>query len=237
MYTKITHHITEEHFAHPNAVKIKKAVDSKKKVNPKSISKTKPKSFFYFEDHDLSSTERDSINCWAQLSWRIRSLVISITSGYEDVDVLTTRLSNDIDSICAIVAPYVSAADAAQFKTLLDAVCSSLLDVIKAIKAGIDTTTLMTTLTTNIGAFATLVNSINSNWDVAGVTDIFTRVTNLYIAQAQHRLAKEWAMGVDAADQAYNMMVVTQDDGNPSFADIFSSGINDIDEPVELETY
>ena len=236
MYTKITHHITEEHFAHPNAVKIKKSVDSKKKVNPKSISKTKPKSFFYFEDHDLSSIERDSLNAWTQLCCRIHNLIISITTGNEDVDVLTTRLSNDIDGICAIVAPYVSDADAAQFKTMLDAVFSSLLDVIKAIKAGIDTTTLMAALTANIGAFATLVNSINSNWDVAGVTDIFTKVTNLYIAQAQHRLAKEWDMGIDAADQAYNMMVVTHD-GNPSFADIFSSGINDIDEPVELETY
>jgi hypothetical protein len=237
MYTKITHHITEEHFAHMDAATIKKATDSKMMANAKSASNMKTKSFFYFEDKDLSSIERASINAWAQLNWRIRNLITSIIIGEDDVEVLSARLASDIDAICAIIAPYVTADEATQFKTALGALWSSLLDVVKAVKLGTNTTVLMTALTANIDAFATLVHAVNSGWDNFAVADIFTKVADLYVTQAQSRLSKEWDKGTDAADQAYNLMVVTQDGSNPSFADIFSNGIKEIDELDGLESY
>jgi hypothetical protein len=49
----------------------------------------------------------------------------------------------------------------------------------------------------------------------------------LYIAQTRHRIKKEWEQGVDAADKAYRIIVVNQENGDPSFSDIFSGGIID----------
>jgi hypothetical protein len=59
--------------------------------------------------------------------------------------------------------------------------------------------------------------------------------------QAISRIKKEWAAGVSAADEAYNIMVVGQDNGDSSFADIFSAGIlacmeNTIENVIEENT-
>jgi hypothetical protein len=97
--------------------------------------------------------------------------------------------------------------------------------VITDIKAGNDTTSTTNKLNDDTIAFANFLNSVNSNWDVTATTDIFTRMENLYMDQTRFRMKQEWASGVAAADQAYNIMVVQQLNGDPSFADILSSGI------------
>lgn len=96
-----------------------------------------------------------------------------------------------------------------------------------AIKADLDTTLAMEKLYTDTTAFAEFLANVNKNWPVELIYNIFTTMEDLYIAQATHRLKKEWADGVLAADTAYNNIVVKQENGDPSFADIFSAGISD----------
>jgi len=229
MYKKITHHIIEEHYDHPMAVELKNKTDTTTKPivspKPKAGDTKKVKDYQIYTYPVLKKIEKDSINAWSLLNWRIRSLVISITSGDEDIDLLMKRAASDIDMISSLLVPVYGDIAAKKFNELLYTIVDSLVGVLVRLKAGKDSKDEMSKLTDATKAFAEFVYKANPMWMTDVVTDIFTKMENLYITQAKSRLAKEWAAGVKAADDAYNLMVVKQDNGDASFADVYSAGI------------
>lgn len=251
MYKKITHHIVEEHFDHPIATELKAKIDKKSKatidymgrvidpltgkpaIDPRTgeyvyaeTNISKPKAYMKTYDFSpLSLIEKRSINRWACLNWRIRSLVISITEGDDDIDLLKARMADDITKISELLIECYGEDAAKTFRKLLTNVVLSLSEVLMLVKADKDTTKAMTTLADANKALGDFAEAASSAWPSKAVVDIFTQVENLYIMQAISRIKKEWAAGVSAADDAYNIMVVGQENGDPSFADIFSSGI------------
>jgi len=263
MYKKITHHIVEEHFAHPIAAELKAKIERKSKtaknmggvVDPvtgeivyhtaKSKSQSnnrydaKSKSWIkVYDDSSLSQIEKDSTSYWSQLAWRIRSLVVSITSGSTDTESLKTKLVADIDNITSIVSECYGTEAATQFKTLLTNVALALADVIVQVKNDKDTTDTMKILADATKSLGDFLESANALWPSTAVVDILTQVENLYIMQAISRMKREWEAGDIAADGAYNILVVKQENGNPSFADVFSSGIIDYTaKKIENEMY
>jgi hypothetical protein len=233
MYKKITHHIVEEHFDHPIAAELKKKIDKTTPVNPKSKfhpdKKTNPKNKSYIEVYDyspLSLIEKRSLNRWACLNSRIRSLVLSITQGDDTItDLIKARMADDITKISELLIGCYGEDAAKTFRKLLTNVVLSLSEVLMLVKADKDTTKAMITLADATKILGDFTEAANSSWPSKAVVDIFTQVENLYIMQAISRIKKEWAVDVSAADDAYNIMVVGQDDGSSSFADIFSAGI------------
>lgn len=213
MYKKVSHTIVEEHFDHPA-------------VLPAGLNTNiKNKDFQIYNFSGLRQIEKDSIIGLAALSWRIRSLVISITSGDKDIDLLELRMSSDIDKIAKILASTYGDSVVTKFAELLNALMLSLVGVIIDIKAGTDTTASMSKLSNDTTAFAECLASINSEWPADVIMGIFTRIENLYMDQTRYRMKQEWASGVSAADAAYNILVAQQENGDPSLAEIFSSGI------------
>jgi hypothetical protein len=114
------------------------------------------------------------------------------------------------------------------------------------VKADKDTTKAMTVMADATKALGDFAEAANSSWPSKAVVDIFTQVENLYIMQAISRIKKEWAADIQAADDAYNIIVAGQDSGSPGFADIFSAGIlscientiqNEVEESIDyMET-
>ena len=103
MYKKITHHITEEHFAHPDAAKIKKVVESTKK---KPDMKTK--GFYLINDNEcygLDNFEKHNIHAWTALATRLHDLVVSVSSASPDAADLNNLLTNDITRISKMIEP------------------------------------------------------------------------------------------------------------------------------------
>lgn len=211
---------------------------AKLKTNKKVIPPKKPKGYeiYSYDFSPLSLIEKRSLNRWACLSWRIRSLVISITEGDDDIDLLKARMANDISKISEIVSEAYGEEAATAFDKLLNDVTLALVDVLMLVKADEDTTEAMTKMADANKALGDFLESANKSWPSKAVVDIFTQVENLYIMQAISRIKKEWAAGVAAADNAYDIMVVQQDNGDPSFADIFSKGIIEyIEQSLETE--
>ena len=263
MYKKITHHIVEEHFDHPIATELKAKIEKKSKatidymgrvidpitgkpaIDPRTgdfvyadTNVSKPKSYMKTYDFSSKQIEKDSVTYWSQLAWRIRSLVTSIISDSTDVDSIKTKLVTDIDNITSIVSECYGKEAASQFKTLFTTVALSLADVLIKIKNDKDTTDTMKILADSTKALGDFLESANSKWPSTAVVDILTQVENSYIMQAISRTKKEWEAADSAADGAYNMLVVKQDDGSASFADIFSSGIIDcMETKIENEIY
>jgi hypothetical protein len=266
MYKKITHHIVEEHFDHPIAAELKKKIDNTKPtaaidymgrvldpitgkpaIDPTTgkfvYAKTNvstPKSKSYMKSYDFSSSqiEKDSIKYWSHLAWRIRNIVTSITSGSADTDSLKTQLVADIDDITGIVSECYGKEAGAQFKTLLTGVALALADVFVQIKNDKDTTDAMKILADATKSLGDFLETANAKWPSTAVVDILTQVENSYIMQAISRMKKEWELADSAADGAYKILVVKQDNGNYSFADIFSAGIIDcMETKIENEIY
>lgn len=229
MYKKITHHIVEEHYDHPMAVDLKNKTDATNKpiVSPKpKLGDTKKvKDYQIYTYPVLKQIEKHSIHTWSLLNNRIRNLVISITSGDDDVDLLVKRAVSDIDMISSLLVPVYGDVAAKKFNDLLTAVATSLVGVLMRLKAGKDTTDEMTKLKDDTTTLAEFAYKANPMWMTDVVTDILTKMEDLYITQAKSRLAKDWAAGIKAADDAYNLMVIGQDNGDASFADIYAAGI------------
>ena len=263
MYKKITHHIVEEHFDHPIATELKAKIEKKAKatvdymgrvldpvtgkpaIDPRTgkfvyadTNVSKPKGYIKSYDFSSSQIEQDSISYWSQLAWRVRSLVVSITSGSADTESLKTQLVADIDNITRIVSDCYGTEAGAQFKTLLTGVALALASVIVQIKDDKDTTASMKVLADAAKTLGDFLESASTLWPSTAVVDILTQVANSYIMQAIARMKKEWEAADSAADGAYNILVVKQENGNPSFADIFSAGIIDcMEKKIETEIY
>lgn len=230
MYKRISHNIVEEHFEHPATL-------------PMSVVGACNTGTMYMggfggtgttyqhvmqvpAGHTLAKIEKDSAIVWSVLSSRIRNLVISITSGDKDVDVLVRRVSGDIAKIGLLLVNAYDDNTVATFNRLLESVAVSLVGVITNINSGRDTSSSLEKLRSDTMAFAEFV-SINPSWPVSVVNFILVSMEDLYIAQAKHRVNKEWAAAIDAADAAYDLIVVNQPNSYPSFSDIFAAGIFD----------
>ena len=212
---------------------VKPMLHPDKKTNPK------PKGYIeYYNLSPLSQVEKDSLNYFGQLAWRIRSLVISTTSGDKDIDLLKTRMAGDIDNISKIVEEVYGTDASTQFSKLLNEVTLNLIDVITLVNQDVDTTDSMKKLNDSNVALGNFLEKANSKWPSKTVSDLLSQIENLYIMQTISRMKKEWEAGVAAADNAYDIFVVKQDDGGPSLADIFSHGILcEMENKVENEYY
>jgi len=230
MYKKIIHHIIEEHYDSPSAVELIKNTEKTSHIvspqpKPKAGDYKKVKDYQIYTYPILKQIEKDSINAWSLLNWRIRNLVISITEGNDDTDLLMKHAANDIEMIGSLLIPVYGESAAKKFNELLYKIVESLASVLMRIKAGRDSSDEMSKLKDDTQTFAEFVYKANPIWVTEVVKDIFTKVEDLYIAQTRSRLKKDWPAGVKAADDAYNIMVVKQDNGDASFADIYAAGI------------
>jgi hypothetical protein len=223
MYKKITHTIVEEHYDHPSILPDDMNCDT---TTPVYYSNNR-KAMVSVADPEATQIIKDSLNNWGQLCWRLRSLVISITEGDKDIDLLKTRLTGDVGELAKIVERVYGMDAANKFKELVLNITTTLVDIITSIRADSETLTnkLKTKLTDEISELGGFLGNANAAWPASAVKSIFSTFTDLYIQQALNRIAKQWSAGVEAADKAYNLMVVKQPTGGPSFADIFANGL------------
>jgi hypothetical protein len=222
MYKKITHTIVEEHFDHPSILPDDMNCDT----TPVYYSNNR-KAMAPFTNPEATQIIKDSVSYWGQLCSRLRSLVISITEGDKDIDLLKTRLASDVGELAKIVERVYGMAGADKFKELVMNIGTTLVDILTSIRADSESLTnkLKMKLADEISALGEFLGSVNAAWPASAVKSIFTTFTDLYIQQALNRIAKQWSAGVEAADKAYNLMVVKQPTGGPSFADIFANGL------------
>jgi len=222
MYKKITHTIVEEHYDHPATL----PGDMNCDTTPIYYSNNR-KAMAPFTNPEATQIIKDSLSYWGQLCGRLRSLVISITEGDKDIDLLKTRLAGDVGEIAKIVERVYGMDGANKFKELVMNIGTTLVDIITSIRADSESLTnkLKIKLTDEIGELGGFLGNVNDAWPASAVKSIFTTFTDLYIQQALNRIAKQWSAGVEAADKAYNLMVVKQPNGGPSFADIFANGL------------
>jgi hypothetical protein len=209
MYKRITHNIVEEHYDHPAVVpgnvKIK---SSKITYNPA-----------------LTPLQAESVAKWAEFSWRVGDLMTCTFVNPKDAEYVTARVIADIQDLGQTFGKYFSTQDTTRFVESLTTVAVSLLGVVDKVKNKSDTTAEVTKLRGDVDQLANFLSSKSAYWPASAVNSIINQVLDLYILQAVHLEKNERIQADSAGNRAYRIMAVHQENGDPSFAEIFATGL------------
>lgn len=216
MYKKITHQITEEHFEHPMAMHIKTAMDSGKITAPEapipaSVIKFKSDAQKYFNDY----------------LWRVRSFIVSYIDGPgEDLATIESQIFKDIEHISSLVKQYYGSGAATKVDIELKDITLALIEVIKTVKGGGDTTPTQDKCVASINVLANTLSAANPTfWPASAVNKILDAAAAAWVAQTRARTKKDWPADIAATDLARGIILSGQADGTPGFAQVFESGV------------
>ena len=216
MYKKITHQITEEHFDHPMALHAKAMMDSGVTPPPPPPMLAEPESVTKFKNLARSPLSK--------FFWRVRSYIVSVSDSADDQAALEAQLLKDITAWGDLLIPYYGAPAAMQFDQLLKSTVLSIVDIVKAAKAGRDIKDLRTKTLTHVDDLAKFLEAANpTHWPRAAVNDMLTKLVDAWIDQAVARGKKAWTEDFAALDNAQNIFM--SGNGIDSFFTVFIQGI------------
>ena len=129
MYKKVTHHITEEHFGHPVATEIKKAVD---KTNPHVKSMVSSVfSNVQTENTGMAMQLRDNIHTYfIRYLTGIRAYIVSALDSGQDADEIQSQLSKHIDDLGPVYQSFwANSTDATALNQCLRDIAMSIISI------------------------------------------------------------------------------------------------------------
>lgn len=204
MYKKITHTITEEHFAHPMAVEIKKIVDINK-VNPKPKLST-PSSIKF---------QTDVKNYFTNYASKMHNLIGSVfnntlASAEEDI-------FKDVDNLGNMLMPIYGFDVAQRINEVMRGYVLAVVNSAKNVRDNLDTLNEKNINNMLANQLARVLNSINNSWQYAIVRDAFLSLFDSWVQEAKAINKKD----IQAANTAFSTVNQTI----TSFADILANGI------------
>jgi hypothetical protein len=222
MYTRITHHITEEHFHNPHHASLAEVPSPQHGVGKKSIKKGKLSDSLV----DIALLMRCE-NAWKDFLWCMHYYINGVVDGSPNQSDQANQLVNDINCISKIIGDYWGAATGQAFGTALTNLAQAQIQVVKDLTAKTNTTASEAALATAVQSFATVVDSVNpTSWPKNTVASILTSATTAWTDEARNRVNKLWSNELSAARWVHDIFIGGTADGTPGFAEIFADGIS-----------
>jgi hypothetical protein len=222
MYKKVYHHVTEEHFHHPHAVHIAAEVAKHDTHNPLH------KSGFHPHKHKSSMSDSEALyvaetlSAWANLIWRLRHFVVSTTGNSPDLNSVNQQILDDSSAIDALIVPYESSAEGAEFSSSLKNMVSAICAEITATKNNTNTPVVKHHTSHTINKFANTVAGLYPpHWYVSNIEHAWTKAKDSLVSQAQHRLKQEWAADNSLVNHLHGIVV----SGNASHPEGFAEAL------------
>ena len=197
MYKKITHTITEEHFAHPMALEIKKLVDKNNKANPKPKLGT-----------TLSATnlQNSILHYFTNYASKMRDVITSVFNN--TLPATETTMFNEIDALGSILQPYYGFDIAQRINEITRALVLSVVASSKNTRDGLDNTTEKNNVNMTANQLARVLNMVNNNWNYAVIRDIVLSTFNSWVAETI-AINKNDKVGDEAAFNTVNQNLTT----------------------------
>ena len=155
---------------------------------------------------------------WGDDAALTRNAVISIVANLPDVDSVSARLMKNQEAIGNAVKPYYGSETAAKLTGLLKDRVSIAVEAIRTARGG-DKSKLATAqrkASDNSKQIADLIAAAPT-WDKAAMQTMLQKHLDLTTAEAQSRVAKNWAADLKAYDDGRDQML--------TFADTLTDGI------------
>jgi hypothetical protein len=206
MYTKITHHITEEHFGHPTAPHIKKLVD---KTILNKIADIKTQEAFKKEISDFYTDYADKIS----------NLYNAVNGTEDDVTAAENGLFTSLDKILTYLRPYYGPEFAENFYQLTRAFALSAVNIVSLLRGGADISNWTNNRVNNImtNDIAQLLSRHNNYWNQITVKNLWTQIANDWKTQVVATRGKNSEQAKNAAIESKKLL--------SQFAEIFATGI------------
>ena len=157
----------------------------------------------YEEDPEsIEAFEEDVEHLWCKTVDYTRNAIISILSGLDDIDAVTTRLMSLQEDIGNAISPYYGDEAATAVTTLLKQHVTTVVDIVRNIKNGIGTEELEAALQTNIDAIATFLDSADpDNWPKEVVLGLLKNHVECTLKEVRARFAKNWTADFAAYEE------------------------------------
>jgi len=173
MYKKITHTITEEHFAHPMATEIKKLVDKNTKATPKPKLGTTPS----------ATNLQNSISLYfTNYASKMRDVITSVFNN--TLPATETTIFSEIDSLGSILQPYYGFDVAQRINEVTRQLVLSVISSSKNIRDGADNTNEKNNLNMAANQLAKILNLINNSWNYAIIRDTIISTYHSWLDEA-----------------------------------------------------
>jgi len=244
MYKKITHNIVEEHFDHPMATAIKKAVDvdTKKKIKPGmddmdnyyddtdgSLGIHDPLPWNVYNDNTMLF-RMDSRTAWMKWAFALLNYSISLNGDLPGTDAVKARLNKNAIALGDFLVPYYGLTAGQLLATHLIALNDIGMHYVNALKNDAPVDDIVKSWEPLVADIAKLFNELNpSNWPESLISDMFTNLVKGWQMQLTARATGD-TVGDELAIDYMNKLVITgipdhQKNGYSSIADTFSRGI------------
>jgi hypothetical protein len=228
MYKIVTHSIREEHFGHPMTAEIGIATHSNAAPHiGENIVTSSLLAGNLIMLRPRSVEFRMNIrSLFSRFFWRVRDYLISVLDSRESSDV-EAELYKNIEAIGSFIETYYGATTVNSFNNTMKDIIKNLIFIVRDIKSDKDITESRNKLSESIGALSMFLNSINpSQWPYSAVFDIFSDLSNNWIAQISARKYKDWIEDMQLVDKNEDIMLSGDvSTGVPPFSDIFAKGI------------
>lgn len=224
MYKKITHNITEEHFAHPIAAELKKKVDKTiVKPTPKSAlpAKTSSETALYLASHEL----------FGKIYSGVRDYLVAALEGAPDTDYIAKQLLSDINKIGPLLAGYYSTQVGNEAAIHLTEFAKTFTELVTAAKMGKDYAKLTTTALSHLDSLARVLGRINPmHWPEATVKEYLYEYASHVLEQVRSRVRRDWESDRIAKENSSNVLMagpITAGKllGKQDLANVFASGL------------
>lgn len=208
MYKKITHNITEEHFHHPTATQIKKAVD---KISPNP----KPK----MQAFETSSSFRNSIlNYFTDFLSNMNSIVNCIKKPDQDLQAAQEVAFATVEKIGDIVRPYYGFEFAQQLNSAMSAYILTMANYVRSLNIKTDTYVWGQKLDGVSGDVAMTLGLTNSlTWQWNTIKDLWKTISDSWVAEAKALLINDTNAYTAAKEKSKQTLT--------TFIDMFITGV------------
>jgi len=240
MYKKISHNIVEEHFDHPIAASIKKAVDNKKPIksgiteyyslsDDGSLGLNDPLPWDIYNENTMTF-RMDARSAWMRWAFSIINYSISLNAGLPNTDQVKGRVHKNAMVLGDFIVPYYGITSGNLLATSLIALNDVAMHYINALKDKKDTTDIVKEWDPLVADIAKLMNELNpNNWPTYLISDMFTNLVTGWKNELDARNAGDITAD-ELAIEFLDKLVVTgvpdhKKAGYSSIADTFSRGI------------
>jgi hypothetical protein len=231
MYKKITHNITEEHFAHPaiipNHVTDKKIVT----MGQLPMGQLPMGQLPAYVMNDVTMLMRmDARSAWGKWAWSLFNYAISLNGNLPGTPQVKARLNKNAALLGEFIIPYYGLTAGRLLSTGLMAIGDVGVEYINAIKEGQPTEAIIAEWEPLIDSLVTVMNQLNpAAWPKTLLSDIMHDVVKTWIELLRARAVMDLVADEIAIDHLDKIVITGLPDhikhGFSSLADIFSGGI------------
>jgi len=224
MYKKITHNITEEHFAHPLAAELKKKVDKtiiKPTLKSAFPAKTSSETALYLASHEL----------FGKLYAGVRDYLVAALEGAPDTAYIAKQLLSDIEKFGPVLTVYYSTQVGNEVVLHLTEFAETFTELVTAAKIGKDYAKLTTTALSHLDNLARVLDRINPTlWPEATVKEYLYEYASYVLEQVSARVRRDWESDSVAKEKSSKVLMagpITAGKllGKQDLANVFAAGL------------